>query len=100
MAVDELNLPADTKLAGKMLDGHVRIEQAKVDRGKIGDWIGSSQNVPANIAAIIALLASIALIGIAAFGTGTEDLTPKDRVTALSSLVTLALGYLFGKASK
>lgn len=100
MAVDELKLPDDTKLAGKMLDGHVKIEQAKVDRGKVGDWLGSSGNVPANIAGIVALLASVCLIVAVLKWAGTPDFPHKDAVSALSSLITLALGYLFGRASK
>lgn len=100
MTVDKLNLPEDTKLAGKMIDGHVRMEQTKVDRGKLGHWLGSTQNVPANIAGIIAILAAVVMIFSVAYWAGTSDFTHKDAVAALSSLVTLALGYLFGRASK
>jgi hypothetical protein len=100
MALDELNLPADAKLAGKMLDGHLQIEQSKIARGKVGAWIGSTQNIPANIAGIIALVASIVLIGAAFLWAGASDFTHKEAIAALSSLVTLALGYLFGRASK
>jgi hypothetical protein len=100
MAVDELKLPADAKLAGKMLDGHVRIEQAKVDRGKVGDLLGSSSNVPANIAGIIALTAGLVFVVAVILWAGNTDFTHKDGAAALSSLITLALGYLFGRASR
>jgi hypothetical protein len=100
MAVDELKLPDDTKLAGKMLDGHVKIEQAKVDRGKVGDWLGTSSSVPANIAGVVALAASVCLIIAVLMWAGASDFTHKDAAAALSSLITLALGYLFGRASK
>jgi hypothetical protein len=100
MALDDLNLPADARLAGKMLDGHVKIEQTKIERGKVGEWLGSTQNVPSDIAGVIALVASIVLIGAVSLWAGTSDFTHKEAIAALSSLVTLALGYLFGRASK
>lgn len=98
--MEQLPFPVDTKTAGKLAEGHIRNEQARVDRGRIGDFFGSSNSVPANIAAIIAIIGSIVLVGAVVFWSGGTDFTHKEGITALSSLVTLALGYLFGRVSK
>jgi len=98
--MEELPFPVDTKIAGKLAEGHIRNEQAKVDRGKVGDWFGSPNSAPANIAAIIAVLASAVLIVATAAWAGDEKFSYKDAIAALSGLVTLSLGFLFGRVSK
>jgi hypothetical protein len=98
--MEQLNLPADGKLAGKIVDNHVRNEQAKLDRGWIGNLIGSANSVPSNIAGVIAVVGSLALILSIVCWSGSNDFTRKDGVAALSSLITLVIGYLFGKVAK
>ena len=98
--MDELKLPNDTKLAGKLIEGHVRKEQAKIDRGSIGVLFGSRNSVPANVAAIIALVTSLTFLIAIFCWAGGKDFTYKEAAAALSGLITLTLGYLFGRASK
>jgi hypothetical protein len=98
--MEELKLPSDTKLAGKLIEGHVRDQQVKTDRGSIGRLFGSPSSVPANVAAIIAVIASLALVWAILCWSGKEGFSYKEGVAALSSLITLTVGYLFGRASK
>jgi len=98
--MDELKLPADTKLAGKVLEGHIRNEQTKIDRGKIGDLFGSRNSIPSNIAALISLFATAVLLVVVLLWSGTKDFSYKDGVAAVTGLISLGLGYLFGRATK
>ncbi|MCZ7494124.1 hypothetical protein O8B39_06415 [Agrobacterium rhizogenes] len=95
-----LNLSGDQKLDGKLVEGHVRNAQVKIDRGWIGGLFGSRNSVPANVAAIISLAAAVVLIIAVVCWAGKADFTYKEAVSALSSLITLTIGYLFGRSSK
>lgn len=90
----------DAKLDGKLVENHILKEQTKLDRGFIGHVLGSSNSIPKNVAAIIALFSSATLIIFIATQAGSENSGYKDAVGALTSLVTLTVGYLFGRSSK
>jgi hypothetical protein len=96
---EELKLSGDAKLDGKLVEGHVRNTQAKIERGFIGHLLGSSSSVPRNVAAIIALVATVTLVFSVVRWAGVADFAYKDAVSALSSLVTLTVGYLFGRSA-
>lgn len=97
---EELKLIGDAKLDGKLVEGHIQKEQIKIERGAVGQFLGSSSSVPRNVAAIIAVFAAVVLIVAVAFWAGKSDFSYKDAVAALSSLITLSIGYLFGRSSK
>ncbi|MGN6122861.1 MAG: hypothetical protein ACTHOJ_07880 [Sphingomonas oligoaromativorans] len=98
--MDDLKLPNDTKLAGKLIEGHVQHEQSKIDRGSIGSFFGSKNSVPANVAAVISLIASLAFVAAVLWWSGSPDFTHKEGAAALSGIITLTIGFLFGRASK
>lgn len=98
--MDVPKLSGDTKLDGKIVEGHLHQQQTKIDRGAVGHLLGSSNSIPRNVAAIIALVSSLAVI-IAVFRwAGTEQFGHKEGLAALSSLATLTIGFLFGRSSK
>lgn len=96
---DELILSGDAKLDGRLVEGHVRNTQVKTERGFIGHLLGSSNSVPRNVAAIISLVVTVALVFSVVNWAGVADFAYKDAVSALSSLVTLTVGYLFGRSA-
>lgn len=98
--IDDLKLIGDSKLDGKLVEGHVRNAQTKIERGFIGHVLGSSNSVPKNVAALIGIIAAVTLIFAVVVWAGESDFSYKDAVSALSSLVTLTVGYLFGRSSK
>lgn len=49
--MEELKLPKDANLAGKVIEGHYQREQSKIDRGLIGGIFGTRDSVAANVAA-------------------------------------------------
>jgi hypothetical protein len=98
--MDQLKLPKDTTLAGKVIEGHYQNEQAKIDRGPLGRIFGSQGSVPANVVAVISVTSAVVLTASIVFWAGSSDFSYKDAVSALSGLVTLTVGYLFGRSSK
>lgn len=98
--MEELKLPKDANLAGKVIEGHYQREQSKIDRGYIGGIFGTRDSVPANVAAVIALVAAGFLIIFSVRWAGNDSFSYKDAVTGLSGLITLTVGYLFGRSSK
>jgi hypothetical protein len=90
----------DPKIAGKVVEGHIRNEQIKVDRGAVGAVFGSKDSVPANVAAIIATLSTVCLLLAVLNWAGSQDFSRKDGISAVLSLVTLTVGFLFGRATK
>lgn len=95
--MDTLKLPSDSKLAGKLVEGHLKNEQARIERGKIGDLLGGKSSVPANIAAILVIVCIGALIAAMFCAPTDNSFSTKDKVATLSSLITLVVGYLFGR---
>lgn len=97
---DQLQLIGDPKLDGKLVEGHIQIQKTKIDRGLIGGLLGSREDIARNVASVVALLASCALI-VAAFSWGGQsDFGYKEAVASLSGLATLTIGYLFGRSSR
>lgn len=96
----DLKLVGNEKLDGKLVEGHIQKEQTKLDRGLIGHALGSSNSIPKNVAAIIAIASTATLlISIVVWG-GSENFGYKDAVGSITSIVTLTIGYLFGRSSK
>lgn len=93
-------LPTDSTVAVKVIEAQAASDKAKTDRGLIGSVFGSRENVPNNVAAIIAVAATIALFGVFAFGEDNEKLPREKIVSTLVSIITLVLGFLFGRSSK
>lgn len=68
----------------------------KINLGWIGMFFGSQQEKPGNIAAIVVTASILCLIGLP-FTPLNEDMLSA-AFTGLLSLLTLTLGYLFGKS--
>lgn len=94
------NLPKNTDVANKVVDATVADAAARGERGWLGQVFGGKENVPNNIAAFTVVVGVILLCAVIAFAADGTSFTRKDGVAAALSLVTLALGFLFGRASK
>ena len=103
---DNLNLPQNVdKLTNvdleklKLLFNHKESEQ---ERGSLGKFFGSGNSISSNIAGlVICVLLPTAIIYtfiMLFIGQETNDLSVKDFwELIITPLVTLAIGYLFGK---
>jgi hypothetical protein len=98
--MNELNLPKDKELAGKVVEAHAASEQTRLNRGLIGWFVGNKENVPNNVAGAVALITIVAFVAVLAVGEDTATVSKKDALAAITSILTLALGFLFGRATK
>ena len=96
--VNRIELPKDQELAGKVIASQTRQEEQKLEMGWIGRCFGSVEHKPGNIAGI-AILGSIlmvlAIVFFAPAGAPTGEL-----YTLFGGIITLALGYLFGRGGR
>lgn len=86
-------------------EGHQLLEDSrrKTRRQEMGLFglLGSGPEKPANIVALAIILAFVCLAAVIfGYPDSGEHLSKKDLITPLISLITLALGYLFGRSSK
>jgi len=74
-------------------DNNTSLEEKKMnlDAGLFGKIFGNSTSAPSNIAGITVLL----LLGVSIYMTGTKIST--EIWTTTSPMISLILGYLFGK---
>ncbi|MDR2214608.1 MAG: hypothetical protein LBE59_02065 [Nevskiaceae bacterium] len=102
-AVDPVEPDTDGKLAEKELEFWHAQETQKAHHGWLGKIFGSIQEKPGNIAAIAVILSFIMLF--VAFGVmyrGAGDLNENffKLLSALTGVIGLALGYLFGSSGQ
>jgi hypothetical protein len=64
--------------------------------GWMGKIFGSRQNAPGNIAGVCVLISMIALIVLLGYGGDGPKIS--QGITLFGGVVTLALGYLFGRS--
>jgi hypothetical protein len=98
--LDQIKLTGDNKIDGKIVENHLRNEATKVDRGFIGDLLGSPNSIPRNVASVIALVSASVFLFSIMLWAGNEGFGYKDAVAATSGLLTLTIGYLFGRSSR
>jgi hypothetical protein len=96
--MNHANLPSDPALAGKVVDAQAANDRVRLERGIMGWLFGSRDHVPNNVAGVVVVGGFIAVCVIL-YRPG-DFASKKDSLAAISSLVTLALGFLFGRASK
>lgn len=98
--MSEIKLPRNTELAKKMLDRQAESDQTRLSRGIVGYFFGVKDHVPNNVAAFVAVSAIALLAGVIAFANDTASLTRKDSAAIAVSLISLSVGFLFGRATK
>jgi hypothetical protein len=101
--VAKLELPAQPELASKVVESQTRREEKALEMGWVGFLFGSGSEKPGNIAGIVIALSIIALIIIFFIGyfyPNTNNAPTRELITLFGGIVTLALGYLFGKSGK
>ncbi len=70
-------------------------QKLTLDAGMLGKFFGSSQNAPTNVAGLIAVL--LVFTCIAAWIWPHESMATSEVWTTFVPVVTLILGFLFGK---
>ena len=84
-----LKLPQDREMAMKVMDLHQSRQERLLDMGFIGRLVGGGAvHKPGNIFALVIIF------------THDSDLPRKEIIFSLISVITLSLGYYFGKKSE
>lgn len=96
--MNQFNLPDNEKLAAKVIDAQSKEVATRLQQGWLGRFWGST-NAPRNIAGVIVCIFSALFVYIVVSSIGDQGFSPKDALASVSSLITLLLGYLFGRAS-
>jgi hypothetical protein len=92
-------LPDDPILASKVLDHEARRGERQLEGGVMGRIFGFSTEKPGNIAAFALLILFILLGILLIWGTDSPGFSKKDEVTMVVGLITLALGFVFGRTT-
>lgn len=95
---NQTNFPADAAVAGKLVEAQAESERKRLDRGMLGILFGTKDHVPNNVAALVCIICLIAVCLIL-YATGTFA-EKKDALAFISGLLTLSMGFLFGRATK
>jgi hypothetical protein len=80
------------------IDRRYLIAQMTVEVGWLGKIFGSSANAPTNIAGLVIALFTLTVIVIGLLFV-PSSIPPRDFLNVVVPIVTLALGYLFGKST-
>jgi hypothetical protein len=94
---NEVQLPENVELAGRVLDA--RHASKLVEMGWIGRIFGSATEKPGNIAAMVIAFSFAALVAVLFFGPNSADFPKGQAVTAFISIITGALGFVFGRST-
>jgi len=95
---NKIELPQDVDLAAKVIETEGQKEHRKQEMGWLGRVFGSVEDKPGNITGFVIILLIAAICALAFLGPGDPNF-PVDKVlTAFLSILTIALGYLFGRS--
>lgn len=96
---NKLELPKDKELANKVIEAHHIERTRSIDAGWMGTIFGFSTEKPGNIAGFAIVLSFLAIIGVLIFMPDSSSFTKKDAMGLFGGIITLALGFLFGRAT-
>lgn len=95
---NHIGLPSDPGVAGKVVDSQAQQAIKKLDRGLLGSIFGTRDHVPNNVAGLMVIIGFSIILYLIMNGENWAAI--KDQVASIGTFVTLALGYLFGRATK
>jgi hypothetical protein len=78
-------------------DRWLQSKQMDLDAGILGKLFGTSKNAPIYIAGCVVLLLVLAGIAVVVFDTKVQ---PLEFWKMITPVITLALGFMFGKAGR
>jgi uncharacterized membrane protein HdeD (DUF308 family) len=90
----KLNYNDDPEAGGVLL----RTKEMDLESGWLGKFFGAPSNAPFNIAGLLILLLTVSGI-VVSFFPPSSAMNASDYWTKILPLITLALGYLFGKTT-
>ena len=95
---DFTGLPKNTELAKHVIDAQTASEAARLEMGVLGRVFGTKSGAPFNVAALTVVVGLVTICATAVFGTDAAAFGRKEIIAVALNLVTLSLGYLFGRS--
>lgn len=94
----KFHLPDDPKARGEIVKAQAQKEARQTEMGAVGMMFGGAAEKPGNIAGFAILIAFLGiLVLIIAPESGTFP--KREAITLFGSIITGALGYLFGRSA-
>ncbi|PZO30963.1 MAG: hypothetical protein DCF13_01910 [Flavobacteriaceae bacterium] len=105
MKIDFNNLPADPKTSHKIIEKSFEAEVHERELGKLGKFFGSGDTVKMNIAGITILILLVIGVSYTVAALLCDEKNSKavgiiDFWGILTPIITLSLGFIFGKSQK
>jgi hypothetical protein len=91
------DLPSDLGLASKVIELETQRTARLLEMGWIGKVFGSVQDKPGNIAGFAIIASFLVLVGILVVSAMDPAFKTDAVLPIFTGIITLALGYLFGK---
>lgn len=99
MDINKLQLPENPDLAKQVLQAHQDTRSKEIEGGVFGKLFGFATEKPGNIAGFAIVVSIVALIAILLWMPDSESISKKDAATLFAGIITLALGFVFGRSS-
>src|SRR5438045_9538961 len=94
-----LTLPDNLQLASKVIDFETQRTTRSLEMGWIGRVFGSVHDKPGNIAGFAITVSFVVLVGVLILSAYNPNFKTDAVIPVFTGIITLALGYLFGKGS-
>ncbi len=101
MTMSRIELPENPQIAEKVVDAENRHTGRRIEMGWIGRFFGSVGEKPGNIAGVVILISTVVLAGVfwvTYFHPNTNNVPVGEIFTLFGGIITLALGFLFGRS--
>lgn len=100
IVIQGVEFPADSKVASSWIKGQLDASARKLEMGVLGSFLGGASEKAGNIAFVVIVVLLLAFLGVLVFAADTPSLTKKDMLLSITGVLTLVLGYLFGRSSR
>jgi hypothetical protein len=95
----KLDLPENLDLAARVVESQAQISSRSLEMGWIGRALGNVTEKPGNIAGFAIIASFLVLVGILLISALDPTFKTDVLIPVFTGIITLALGYLFGKGS-
>jgi hypothetical protein len=96
---NNLHLPDNTRLASKIIETRAQQQSRRDEMGILGRIMGGAAQKAGNVAGFAILFAS-AMLALLIFQPPPSPAVPVDQLLPIfRGIITLALGYMFGRGS-
>jgi hypothetical protein len=97
--MSDLNQTVTQQPVSPALTESGQLRRHSQELGLLGKLFGSKEHAPMNIAGFAVVVAFFCIVGVLCWMPDTAAFSRKDATLILVGIITLALGFLFGRGS-